>query len=131
MNCFLPRSRVSRSADPVYPVLVCGLEEGLYHEGNGCADYTHSEKSRKKFCSKQRIIGGPEFGSPRQETLVVDSQFLGDFRTRDNLLESLIPFWVGGLGVEISFYLGRGEGSEDEGDDLAFDEVKVYGCRKA
>ena len=45
-------------------------------------------------------------------------------------MENLIPLWVGVLGVDVSFDLGTGDVSEDEGDDLAFDEVKVYGCRK-
>ena len=40
-------------------------------------------------------------------------------------MKNPVPFWVGGLGVEISFYLGRREGSENEGYDLAFDEAKV------
>jgi hypothetical protein len=93
-------------------------------------DCAHGEKFRKKFGSEQRVISGPEFGGTRHETLVVDSQLLGDFRTRNDLLNSVIPFWVGGLGVEISFDLGRGEGPEDEGDDLAFDEVKVNRCGK-
>jgi hypothetical protein len=45
-------------------------------------------------------------------------------------LENLIPLWVGVPGVDVPFDLGAGDVSEDEGDDLAFDEVKVYGCRK-
>jgi hypothetical protein len=94
-------------------------------------DCAHGEKFRKKFGSEQRVIGGPEFGGTRHESLVVDSQLLGDFRTRNDLPNSVIPFWVGGLGAEISFDLGRGEGSEDEGDDLAFDEVKVNRCGKS
>lgn len=40
-------------------------------------------------------------------------------------MKGLVPFWVGGLGVEISFYLGRRERSEDECYDLTFDEVEV------
>ena len=93
-------------------------------------DRTHSEKFGKKFCSEQRVIGGPKFGGARNKTLVVDAQLLGDFGTRYHFLEGLIPFWVRGLRVEISFDLGRGEGSEDESDDLALDEVKVNGRRK-
>ena len=92
--------------------------------------YTHGKKFRKKFGSEQRVIGGPEFGGSRNEALIVDSKLLGDFRARDNFVKNLIPFRVGSLGVEISFYLGRGEGSEDEGDGLAFYEIEVNGCRK-
>jgi len=93
-------------------------------------DRTYGEKFGEKFGSEQRVIGGPEFRGSRQEALVIDSQFLSGFRARDNFLKNLIPFWVRGLGVEIPFDLGRGDGSEDKGDDLAFDKVKVNGCRK-
>jgi len=94
----------------------------------GC---THGEKFRKKFSSEQRIIGSPKFGGSRHETLVVNSQLLGDFGARHNFPEGHVPFRVRDLGVEISFDLGRGEMSEDKSDNLAFDEVEVNGCRKA
>ena len=100
------------------------------HNSGSCIDCTHGEEFRKKFGGEQRVIGGPEFRGSRDESLVIDSQFLGDFRTRDNFPKSLVPFWVWGLGVEISFDLGRGLGSEDKGNDLAFDKVKVNRCRK-
>lgn len=116
--------------NPVYPILVCGLDEGLHHKNGTRVDCAHCEKFRKKFCSEQRVIGSPEFGGTRHETLVVDSQLLGDFRARDDFLKSLVPSRVGVLEVEISFDLGRREGPEDEGDDLAFDEVEVNRCGK-
>ena len=94
----------------------------------GC---THGEKFGKQFGGEQRIISSPQFGGARQETLVINPQLLGNFRTGYHFLESLVPLWVGGLGVEISFDSGRGEGSKDESDNLAFDEVEVNGCGKA
>lgn len=92
---------------------------------------THAEQFGKEFGSEQRIVRSPEFGGARHETLVVNPQFLCDFRTGHYFLESLIPLRVGGLGVEVSFYSGRGEGSEDESDNLTFDEVEVDGCGKS
>jgi len=82
---------------------------------------THGEKFGKEFGSEQRIVSGPEFGGARHETLVVNPQLLCDFGTGHYFLESLIPLRVGSLGVEISFDSGRGEGSEDESDNLTFD----------
>ena len=116
--------------NPVHPILVCGLDEGLYHKNGIRVNCAHYEKFRKKFCGEQRVIGSPEFGGTRYESLVVNSQLLCDFRARDNFLKCLVPSRVGVLEVEISFDLGRREGSEDEGDDLAFDEVEVNRCGK-
>ena len=93
----------------------------------GC---THGEKSGEEFGSEQWVISSPEFGGTGHESLVVDPQLLGDFRARHHFLESLIPFWVRSLRAEVSFDLGRREGSEDESYDLAFDEVKVDRCRE-
>ena len=90
----------------------------------------HGEKFGKKFGSEQRIISSPELGGARHETLVVNPQLLGDFGTGHYFLKSSVPLWVGGLGVEVSFDSGRGEGSEDESDNLTFDEIEVDGCRK-
>lgn len=70
---------------------------------------THSEEFRKKFGSEQGVIRGPELGSTRHQSLVVDSQFLGDFWTGYNFMENLILSRARGLGFEISFNLRRGE----------------------
>lgn len=93
-------------------------------------DNAHREKVRKEFWGKQRVIRRPEFRRAGNKALVVNAQLLGDFRTRDNFLESLNISWAEVLRFEISFDLRRGNVPKNKSDDLAFDEIEVNGYGK-
>lgn len=110
--------------------MVCGLHGELDDEEGGSLDSTHGKKYREEFWSEQRVIWSPKFGGTGYETLVVDSQLLGDFWTGHNFAENVFPRLTGDLRFEISFGLGKGYVSKDKSNDLAFDKIEVDRCRE-